>query len=168
LRVEKVLHLTVEISLVALQAGGYSHPWSSEYVLCTLLIGVALLFAFAIWEWKMAPYPMIPHEMFAGQRIVAMAYGIALIAGELKPMSCSCAQKLNIFLGMKFVALLNFFPVMFRTVFDPSPVPVGLKGLTTGIGIISGSVLFNSALSRLKGHNREVLLLATILMSKLA
>jgi hypothetical protein len=72
------------------------------------------------------------------------------------------------FPGMNFVALLNFFPVMFRTVFDPSPVPVGLKGLTTGIGIISGSVLFNSALSRLRRHNREVLLLATILMSKWA
>jgi hypothetical protein len=111
---------------------------------------------------------MIPHEMFAGQRIVAMAYGIALIADELKSMNFLHDKTLNPFLGMNFAALLNLFPVMFRTVFDPSPVPVGLKGLTTGIGIIFGSVLLNSALSRLKGHNREALLFATILMSKWA
>lgn len=52
-------------------------------MLAQLLIGIALIAAFIVWEWKMCKDPMVPHEMFAGQRIVAMAYGIAIIAGEI-------------------------------------------------------------------------------------
>jgi MFS family permease len=69
--------------LVALQAGGYSHPWASAYVLCTLIIGFLLIVAFVVWELKFCKDPMVPHEMFKGQRIVGMAYGIAFVAGEL-------------------------------------------------------------------------------------
>ena len=68
--------------LVALQAGGYSHPWTSAYVLVTLIIGILLIFAFVVWEWRFARNPMIPHEMFSGQKIVGMAYGIAFVAGK--------------------------------------------------------------------------------------
>lgn len=50
--------------LVALQAGGYSHPWTSAYVLATLIIGVLLIAAFVMWEWKYAKMPMVPREMF--------------------------------------------------------------------------------------------------------
>jgi hypothetical protein len=76
------LVLTNCCSLVALQAGGYSHPWESAYVLAQLIIGFFLLVAFVIWEWKFCKDPMVPHELFAGQRIVGMAYGIAFIAGK--------------------------------------------------------------------------------------
>ncbi|KAL4889766.1 major facilitator superfamily domain-containing protein [Aspergillus ambiguus] len=70
------------ILLVALQAGGYSHSWQSAYVLVQLLLGVALLAAFVLWEWKFCKDPMIPHDMFSGQRIVAKMYGLAFIAGK--------------------------------------------------------------------------------------
>ncbi|KAL5364874.1 major facilitator superfamily domain-containing protein [Aspergillus floccosus] len=70
------------ILLVALQAGGYSHSWRSAYVLTQLLVGVALLIAFVVWEWKFCKDPMIPHDMFAGQRIVAKMYALAFIAGK--------------------------------------------------------------------------------------
>lgn len=36
----------VTLLLVALQSGGYDHPWTSAYVLCNLLIGTALIFGF--------------------------------------------------------------------------------------------------------------------------
>ena len=38
----------VTLLLVALQSGGYDHPWSSAYVLCTLLIGILLIFTFIV------------------------------------------------------------------------------------------------------------------------
>lgn len=69
--------------MVALQAGGYSHAWSSAYVIAQLIIGVLLIAGFVVWEWKFSKDPMVPREMFAGQRIVAMAYGIAFIAGKI-------------------------------------------------------------------------------------
>lgn len=39
-------------SLIALQSGGNTHSWRSAYVICMLIIGVLLLTAFVLWEWK--------------------------------------------------------------------------------------------------------------------
>lgn len=50
--------------LVAMQAGGYSYPWTSAYVLATMIIGVLLIAVFVVWEWKYAKMPMVPREMF--------------------------------------------------------------------------------------------------------
>ncbi|KIY03036.1 uncharacterized protein Z520_01502 [Fonsecaea multimorphosa CBS 102226] len=133
--------------LVALQAGGYSHPWKSAFVIAQLIIGVFLIAAFVIWEWKICKDPMVPHEMFSGQRIVAMAYGIAFIA------------------GMNFYAMLNFFPLVYSTVFDPNPVHVGLRGIAPGLSTTFGAVVANAALSWFKGHNREILLAGCIIMT---
>lgn len=134
--------------LVALQSGGYSHPWSSAYVLCTLLIGVALIAAFFVWEWKGAKYPMVPKELFAGQRVVALAYGVAFIG------------------GMSFYSLLNMYPLTYSTVYDPDPVKVGVRAVGVAICNIAGAVFFNSMLSLTKGRAREILLLASIIMSE--
>jgi hypothetical protein len=51
-------------------------------VLCSLLIGLSLLVTFVFWEWKWAPNPMIPHEMFTGQTIVGTAFFVAFVAGQ--------------------------------------------------------------------------------------
>ena len=133
---------------MGITAGGYNHPWTDAYVLCTLIIGFFLMVAFVIWEWKGARIPMIPRELFAGQRIVALAYVIAFVA------------------GMYYYALINFLPVLNETVFHTSPVKIGLKGLGPGFSVTVGAVLVNAALSIWKGHNRTLLLGATILGSK--
>ena len=49
--------------LVALQAGGYTHRWTSAYVLSTLLIGLALISTWVVYEAKFAKYPMLPKDM---------------------------------------------------------------------------------------------------------
>lgn len=102
-------------SLVALQSGGYTHEWTSAYVLCTLLIGLLLIGAWVVHQWKFAKHPMIPHELFKGQRIVGLAYAIAFAA------------------GMNFFSILNFFPITFSNVYEPIPVQIGLKGKSSSI-----------------------------------
>jgi hypothetical protein len=116
-------------------------------VLCTLIVGILLIISFIIWEWKGAKHPMIPHELFAGQRIVALAYVVAFVS------------------GMNFYSLLNFFPLSFETMYDPDPIQVGLKGLGYGISVTAGAIFFNGMLSFTKGHNRELLLTAAVIMS---
>ncbi|OCK81189.1 MFS general substrate transporter [Lepidopterella palustris CBS 459.81] len=133
--------------LVALQAGGYTHPWKSAYVLCTLLMGIALMAIWVVWERNGARHPMVPRELFAGQRIVGLAYVIAFTA------------------GMNFFSLLNFFPVAFSTVYNPDPVQIGLKGLGPAISTTLGAIFFNSMLSTFGGHSREILLVALIVMT---
>lgn len=36
---------------------------------------------FVVWEWKFAKTPMIPRELFSGQRIVAITFAISFISG---------------------------------------------------------------------------------------
>lgn len=67
--------------------------------------------------------------------------------------------------GMNFYAMLNFFPTLFEAVYDPRPVPVGIKGIGPGLSTTFGAVFFNAALSWFKGKNRELLLVATVIMS---
>jgi hypothetical protein len=104
--------------------------------------------AFVAWEWKGPKVPMIPRELFAGQRIVGMAFLIAFVA------------------GMYYYALINFFPIVYESVYNPDPVQVGLKGLGLGFSVTFGAVLVNAALSLWKGHNRELLLASAVLMSE--
>lgn len=133
--------------LVALQAGGYTHPWTSAYVLSCLLIGLALIIAWVIWEWKFAKFPMVPKELFAGQKIMGTSFFIAFVA------------------GMNFYSLLNFFPLTFTALYNPDPIQVGLKGLGYGISVTVGATICNGLLSVWKGHNRTILLVSCILMT---
>ncbi|KAF2806812.1 putative major facilitator superfamily transporter [Mytilinidion resinicola] len=133
--------------LVALQSGGYTHPWRSPYVLCTLLIGFLLIAVFVLWEWKGAKKPMIPKQIFAGQRIVALAFLVAFIS------------------GMDFYSVLNFFPLSFQNVYKPSPIAIGCKGLGPGLSVPFGAALINMLLSVWIGHNRELLLFSTFIMT---
>ena len=134
-------------SLVSLQSGGYTHPWASGYVLPQLIIGIFLIIAWVVWEWKFAPHPMIPRELYQGQRVVALAFLVAFIA------------------GFDFYSLINFFPLSFSTLWDPDPVQVGLKGLGYGISTTAGAVFWNALLST-KLPARYILMISSILMSK--
>lgn len=46
-----------------------------------MLVGLTLIAAWVVYEWKFARHPMIPGELFKGQRIVALAYVVAFAAG---------------------------------------------------------------------------------------
>jgi hypothetical protein len=113
-----------------------------------MLIGLALIVLFVGWEWKGAKVPMIPRELFAGQRIVGIAFLIAFVA------------------GMYYYSLINFFPIVYESVYNPDPVQVGLKGLGPGFSVTIGAVGVNALLSLWKGHNRELLLVSAIMMSR--
>lgn len=71
----------MESSLVAIQSGGYTHPWKSAYVLATLVIGILLIIAFVLWEMKGAKSPMVPKELFQGQKIIGVTFLLSFVAG---------------------------------------------------------------------------------------
>ncbi|KAK5685652.1 hypothetical protein LTR17_027036 [Elasticomyces elasticus] len=128
--------------LVALQAGGYTHPWESAYVLCPLLFGIALLGGWILWEAKYAKHPMVPKELFMGQRVVALAYVVAFIG------------------GMSFFSLLNFWPLTISNVWDPVPVKIGLRAIPAGFATAIGAIFWNAMLSTWPGGAREILVIA--------
>ena len=134
-------------SLVALQAGGYTHPWSSAYTLCCLFIGLALLVAFVGWEWKGAHNPMIPKELFMGQRVVALSFAVAFVA------------------GMNFFSLLNFWPLTISTVWYPDPVKIGLRGMSAGFATAIGAIFWNALLSTFPADCKWILFVAAGLLT---
>ncbi|KAH6869408.1 major facilitator superfamily domain-containing protein [Thelonectria olida] len=143
-----VLSMTgITLLLVALQGGGYTHPWKSAYILVQLILGIVLIALWIIWEWKFAKNPMVPRELFAGQKIAGMAFFIAFVA------------------GLNFYSLINFFPLTFSAVYTPDPVQIGLKGLGYGISITAGAVFFNSLLSAKAIPASATLTVAGILMT---
>ena len=133
--------------LVALQSGGYTHPWRSAYILCTLIIGIVLIIAFIAWETKFAKYPMVPGALFQGQRIVALAYGTAFVG------------------GMFFYSVLNFIPLMWDSVYVNDPIQIGLKGLGPAVATTLGAIFFNALLSTFPNRSREVILTSACLMT---
>lgn len=79
----------VTLFLVGLQSGGYQYPWTSGRTLGPLIVGGLMLFGFGAWEaWGPHKYPMVPKSIFQGQRVVALAFGIVFVAGELNE-TCS-------------------------------------------------------------------------------
>jgi hypothetical protein len=146
-----ILSITgLTLFLVSLQSGGYTHPWASGYVLGTMLSGLALIAAWVVYERKFARHPMVPGELFKGQRIVGLAYVVAFAA------------------GMNFFSILNFFPVTFTSVYDPDPVRIGVRGLGPAFTTALGAIGFNAALSAFPNRTREVLLFAVLLMTGFA
>jgi hypothetical protein len=98
-----------------------------------------MVIAFVVWEWKGATFPMVPRELFAGQRMVAMSYLVAFVS------------------GMYFYAILNFGPVIYLDIYDPDPVKAGVKGVIMALGVTAGAVFPNMMLSIWRHHNREIL-----------
>ena len=133
--------------LVALQSGGYTYPWKSAYVLCTFLVGLALIVAWVIWEAKFAKYPMVPFELFKGQRVVALSFAVAFVA------------------GMNFFSLLNFWPLTISKVWDPIPIKIGLRGISAGLATAIGAIFWNALLSVFTGGCKWILLLAAAMLT---
>ena len=44
--------------MMGMQWGGYQYPWGSAHVLAPLILGVAMLVAFGLWESYGAKNPM--------------------------------------------------------------------------------------------------------------
>lgn len=66
-----------------------------------LFIGAALIASFVIWEWKGAKFPIVPRELFVGQRVVAFALLVAFVS------------------GMNFYSMINFAPLTYSAVYEP-------------------------------------------------
>jgi hypothetical protein len=53
--------------------GGSVYPWKSAHVLCTLLIGIATLVGFCVWEaFCGLDFPLIPMRLFRNTKYVSI------------------------------------------------------------------------------------------------
>ncbi|KAL8784101.1 MAG: hypothetical protein Q9213_004160 [Squamulea squamosa] len=133
--------------MAGLQWGGYQYPWRSAHVLTPLLIGAALIALFCVWEWKFAKYPMFPARLKQNPRILMLTLIITFISGA------------------NFFSVLLFWPTQAYNVYGQDPIGVGIRGLPIGFSILAGAFVVLWLLSFLQGHNRELMIGSSVLMT---
>jgi predicted MFS family arabinose efflux permease len=67
--------------MMGLQWGGYQYPWVSAHVMVPLFLGLALIIAFIIHQWKFAKNPMFPKRLRQNPRVLALTLVITFISG---------------------------------------------------------------------------------------
>ncbi|KAF1348687.1 major facilitator superfamily domain-containing protein [Delphinella strobiligena] len=133
--------------MMGMQWGGYQYPWSSAHVLAPLILGAVFLVAFVIWEARFAKYPMFPKRLRQAPRILALTLIITFISGA------------------NFFSILMFWPTQAFNVYGHDPVGVGLRGIPIGFSILAGACIVLWLLSVLRGHNKELMIVSSILMT---
>ncbi|KAJ5699084.1 hypothetical protein N7462_001089 [Penicillium macrosclerotiorum] len=135
------------VFLAGMQWGGYMYPWSSAHVLAPLIIGFLMLVAFAFWEIYGAKYPIFPTRLKQEPRTLGLTLVITFISGS------------------NFFSVLMFWPTESFNVYGHDPVDVGIRSLPIGFGILAGACIVLTLLSVFRGHNKELLIASSVLMT---
>ncbi|KAI4605875.1 hypothetical protein J4E80_010408 [Alternaria sp. BMP 0032] len=133
--------------MMGMQWGGYQYKWSSAHVLAPLILGVAFLVAFVFWEAYGAKHPMFPKRLRQEPRILGLTLVITFISGA------------------NFFSILMFWPTQAFNVYGHDPVGVGIRGIPVGFSILAGACIVLWLLSLLRGHNKELLIVSSIMMT---
>lgn len=67
--------------------------------------------------------------------------------------------------GANFFSVLMFWPTQAFNVYGHDPVGVGIRGLPIGFSILTGACVVLWLLSVFRGHNRELLIVSSVLMT---
>ena len=90
---------------------------------------------------------MFPARLKQSPRILALTLVITFISGA------------------NFFSVLLFWPTQSFNVYGQDPVGVGIRGLPVGFSILAGAVVVLFLLSIFRGHNRELMIVSSIIMT---
>ncbi|WDK20352.1 major facilitator superfamily transporter [Colletotrichum graminicola] len=117
--------------LLGLSWAGVLHPWSSYNVLVPLLVGMAGLAAFFVFEGsRFAPNPTVPLHLFSNRTSLSVMF-------------------ITFFHGTTTIWQLYFMPVYFQGVLGSSPSRSGLQILATVLAILPGAAVGGGLMSKL-------------------
>lgn len=119
-------------TLVATTWGGSVYPWSSYHVLVPLILGLAGLVGFVVFERfpRLAPHPTTPLHLFANRTTLVVF--------------------VNTFLqGVVVIAVLYFLPVYFQAVLLSNPQRAGVQLLPMALLQIFFAIVGGASLQRL-------------------
>ncbi|KAH7087150.1 major facilitator superfamily-domain-containing protein [Paraphoma chrysanthemicola] len=113
--------------LLGLEFGGIAHPWDSAIVLCLIIFGAVVIGLFFLVEWRIAPYPLMPLELFSKRSNLAALgtcffHAFVFISGSY-------------FLPLYFQAVLGATPILSGVYLLPQAVALSSMSMITGITI---------------------------------
>ncbi|EKD12770.1 uncharacterized protein L3040_006923 [Drepanopeziza brunnea f. sp. 'multigermtubi'] len=133
--------------MAGMQWGGYQYDWDSAHVLAPLILGLLFLVAFVLWEIYGTKHPMFPSRLKQAPRILALTLVITFISGA------------------NFFSIIMFWPTQAFNVYGHDPVEVGIRGIPVGFSILAGAVIVLWCLSVLRGGNRELIIISSVMMT---
>ncbi|EGP92449.1 putative major facilitator superfamily transporter [Zymoseptoria tritici IPO323] len=132
--------------MLGMQWGGYQYDWDEAHVLVPLILGIIQLIGFVVWQ-SYAPYPMFPRRLRQEVSLLTFRSVITAISGA------------------NFFSILMFWPTQAFNVYGHDPVGNGIRGLPVGLGVMVGAVIVLTLLSVFRGHNKELMIVSSILMT---
>ena len=113
--------------LLGLEFGGITYPWNSVIVICLIVFGAVMILLFALNEWKLAIYPVIPLHIFSKRHniaclLVCFAHGYVFIGGTY-------------YLPLYFQACLGATPILSGVYTLATALSLSITSIFTGIFI---------------------------------
>ncbi|KAF2467536.1 MFS general substrate transporter [Lindgomyces ingoldianus] len=102
--------------LLGLEFGGVSFPWKSATVICLIVFGVITIGFFFVVEYRLAPYPLMPLDLFSKRSNLA-ALGVCF------------------FHAFVFISGSYFLPLYFQAVLGATPILSGVYLLPTALSL---------------------------------
>jgi Fungal trichothecene efflux pump (TRI12) len=131
--------------LLGLQFGGVTYPWTSAKVICLIVFGVVSLVLFAINEWRVARYPIIPLHIFKYRSNIAVL------------LTCFCH-------GYVFIGGSYYLPFYWQAVLGHGPILSGVYLLAYAISLSLLSVS-SGLFIRATGRYQEPIWFGMILLT---
>ena len=67
--------------------------------------------------------------------------------------------------GANFFSIVMFWPTQAFNVYGQDPVQVGIRGIPVGFSILTGACVVLWLLSVFRGHNKELMIVSSVLMT---
>ncbi|KAJ7598412.1 iron permease [Mycena floridula] len=106
---------------IGLAWGGVDSPWSSAKVLVPLILGIALLAVFLLYEFKVPREPTMPYDVF--NRTTVSAFFATAIH------------------GITSITIIYYIPIYFQACFGNSPIRSAVNMLPTALIIAPFAIL---------------------------
>jgi hypothetical protein len=131
-----LLTVGLTLFLTGLNLGGGLFSWTAVQTLATLIIGIVILLAFAIYEWKFTKTGIMSHELFRGGknagRTFALCVGLIFIEGIL------------------LFSYIIFYPVLTTSLFETDPFLEVARGQPFWVACGLSTVLYGYASTKLR------------------
>ncbi|KAJ1665425.1 hypothetical protein IW140_003394 [Coemansia sp. RSA 1813] len=134
----------VTVLLLSLSWGGRDYEWSSAQVICTLVLGLALLAVFVVYEWKVAKDPIVPMYLF-----------------KVRNVAVACVA--SMFFGFAINGAVIFIPQWALIIKNASIITAGAYLTPYCVGMIISSVVCGFLANRF-GRCREIIIVGAGLL----
>lgn len=115
--------------LIPLSGGGVTYSWNSPFLISTLTIGVVLGVLFVLYEWKLAPLPIMPLRLY-------------------KAPHCSALYMQSFLTGLAYFGNLFYLPIYFQSILKYSALISGALILSVVVTTSVTSILSGQYMNR--------------------